>query len=303
MEKKTSVALGFFDGVHLGHRQVILRAVSLAGSDYIPAVFTFTMQTKRPSGKSGAGLLTSSEEKCRLLRKLGAEKIYCPDFSSFHNFSGEEFVQKILLEEMNAAVAVCGNDFRFGKGASCTAEDLVRLCDKAGIRCEVLSQVTDHGEKISSTRVRETIAGGDMEQAAQLLGRYYTVCCPVVHGKELGRKLCFPTINQPFAEDVLVPRYGVYAAVAQVDGTDYPAVCSIGVRPTVENDTTPRAETHIMGFSGDLYGKEVPVSLIAFLREERTFSSVDELREQMKKDTENAGKIAKKALQSGFAVV
>jgi len=300
---KTSAALGFFDGVHLGHRRVIETAVQLAGDCLDPAVFTFTMRAKRPAGKKDAGLLTAPEEKIRLLRQMGIERVYCPDFSQFHDFSGEEFVQKILIEALDAAVVVCGEDFRFGKGAACDKDDLQRLCEEKGIRCVVLKEVTDHGQKISSTRVRQALLAGDMEEAAHLLGRHYTVSYPVQKGKQLGRKMHFPTINQPFPDDVLVPRYGVYAAVAQIGETSYPAVCNIGLRPTVEADETPRAETYIMDFSGDLYGQNVPVRLLSFLREEQIFSSVEDLQEQIGKDAEKARKIVKKALQPGCAVV
>ncbi len=296
--QQTSVALGFFDGVHRGHRRVIETAVTLAGDSLIPAVFTFTMNGSGPAKKKGAGELTTLEQKTELLKAMGIQEIYAPDFSAFCNMSGEEFVQRVLQERMRAAAVCCGQDFRFGKGASCDAKALEALCRPYGIACTILEEVLDEGEAVSSTRVRQAIAQGQVEKAAKLLGRLYCLDFPVAHGKQLGRKLQFPTINQPIPPQMALPRLGVYATMAQVDGKIYAGVTNIGVRPTVEQGMAPRAETYLIDFSGDLYGRQVPVSFLSFLRPEQKFASVELLRDQIAQDAQRAKEIVKNALQS-----
>ena len=161
----------------------------------------------------------------------------------------------------------------------------------------------DGGEAVSSTRVRQAITAGEMERARQLLGRRYFLDFPVEHGKALGRRLQFPTINQPIPPQMVLPRFGVYATMAQVDGKTYAGVTNIGVRPTVEKGVTPRAETYLIGFSGDLYGKEIPVTFLSFLRPEQKFDSVEALRAQIAADAQKADQIVKKALQEDFPMV
>lgn len=295
--QKTAVALGFFDGVHRGHRRVIEKAVNLAGDRLVPAVFTFTMRESGPAKKQGAGEITTLEQKIRILRSMGIQEIYAPDFSDFCGLSGEAFVHRILKEEMHAAAVCCGQDFRFGKGAVCDSEDLKRICSEQGMECAVLDEVMDEGEAVSSTRVRQAIAAGEMEKTAGLLGRCYTLDFPVEHGKALGRKIQFPTINQPIPSAMILPRLGVYATMAEIEGRIYAGVTNIGVRPTVEQGMAPRAETYLIGFSGDLYGREIPVQFLSFLRPEQKFDSVDTLRSQISKDAAKAAEIVKKTLQ------
>ena len=297
-KKNTAVALGFFDGVHRGHRRVIEKAVEMAAGRLTPAVFTFTMQKTGPAKKQNAGEITTLEQKIRILQSMGVLKIYAPDFLDFCGLSGEAFVQQILKEEMDAAAVCCGKDFRFGKGASCGAADLRRFCKAEGMECAVLDEVMDEGKAVSSTRVRQAIADGEMEKAAELLGRRYCLDFLVEHGKALGRKLQFPTINQPIPPEMVLPRFGVYATMAVVEGKIYAGVTNVGVRPTVEKGMAPRAETYLIGFSGDLYGRAVPVQFLSFLRPEQKFHSVEALREQIGRDAVKAAQIVKKALQT-----
>ncbi len=296
--QKTAVALGFFDGVHRGHRQVIEKAVELADGRFVPAVFTFTMEKTGPAKKQNVGEITTLEQKIRILQSMGVREIYAPDFVDFCGLSGEEFVQRILKEKMHAAAVCCGQDFRFGKKASCGAADLRRFCKAEGMECAVLDEVMDGGEAVSSTRVRQAIADGEMEKAAELLGRRYCLDFLVEHGKALGRRLQFPTINQPIPPEMVLPRFGVYATMATVEGKIYAGVTNVGVRPTVEKGMAPRAETYLIGFSGDLYGRAVPVQFLSFLRPEQKFNSVEALKEQIGKDAVTAAKIVKKALQT-----
>ena len=290
-ENKYAVAMGVFDGLHIGHSAVIQQAVSMRSEGLIPAVFTFSM-TASPKK---SGMIISDDEKTRLLREMGVEKIYMPQFSSFAGMDGESFVREKLLGEMKAAAVCCGYDFRFGKGRAWGTKELGELCEKYGIRLTVLPEVTLGGEEVSSSKVREAIAEGDMETASKLLGRSFSFELEVMHGRKLARSLGFPTINQKWPEENVVPKYGVYAAKAYVDGVGHPAVTNVGVKPTVaqNGEDGVLAETYIEGFSGELYGRFVKVDLIKFLRPEKKFGSIDELKAQIMQDAAESGEISK----------
>ena len=279
-ENKTSVALGFFDGVHRGHQAVIRRAVELSGESLTPAVFTFLPSAHMPARKAGSGLLCTEAQKEEELGRLGVRLVSAPAFDEIRDITGEDFVKKTLWEAMGARVLCCGEDFRFGRGAAFVVRELRELCGSLGIRLEVVPPVLDAGEPVSSTRIRAAVSAGEMETARRLLGRHFSLSFPVVHGRRLGRRLGFPTINQVIPERFILPRFGVYAAFATWKGKAYPAVANVGVKPTVGAER-PLAETYIAGFDGDLYGETVPVSLVSFLRPERRFSSAEALREQV----------------------
>ena len=196
----------------------------------------------------------------------------------------------------DAAYVVCGEDYRFGKGGAGDTGTLAALCADAGIGFETVPPVLADGEKVSSTGIRELIRGGDIEGARRLLGHdlYYTL--PVLHGKQLGRTIGFPTANQELPPFMARPKRGVYAGFACVGDTVhpfspgrlYPAITNIGVKPTVKADEAENMETHLIGFDGDLYGKAVRVYLNSYIRGERKFGSLDELREQLESDKKYA---------------
>ncbi len=287
----TAVAMGLFDGVHHGHRTVIRRAVELAeqypGID--PAVFTFDTASVTSKGEGGVKYIHSREMKFDIIDRLGVRYIYSPDFMNFKNLSGEEFVELVLCDKLSAKFVICGQDFRFGKGAECGVRELDKLCRKRGISVRVIPPVNeDGGQRISSTMIRELIADGKIELANSLLGSKFTLKLPVAYGRQLGRTLNFPTINQYLSKRQLAPKYGVYASVTNVMGSVYKSITNIGVKPTVGSDA-PLAETYIIGFDGgELYGETVRVSLTAFIRSEKKFDSVEELKEQIIKDIEAA---------------
>lgn len=289
---KTAVALGFFDGVHRGHRAVVEAMLAAARTGGLtPAVFTFPPGPSAPAAKRGQGFLTTEAEKEAELRALGAEEIFCPDFEEFQNMSGEEFVRGLLCGRYGAKALCCGYDFRFGKGAGCGVTALQALCEALAITLTVVPAVLDDGAPVSSTRIREALAQGEIETVNRLLGRRYGFCFEVTRGRRLGTTIGFPTINQPLPQGMALPRFGVYAAFAQVAGQWLPAVTNIGVNPTVENDYLPLAETHIFGASGELYGEWVPLCLVRFLRGEFKFSSVEEMLEHIRRDAAEAAEI------------
>lgn len=285
--EKTAVALGYFDGLHLGHIQVINAALSQKGLK--PAVFTFNCDTTLPKFQKPEDII-SFENKCDMLEKMGVEYIYAPDFADVCTLTEEDFVRKILAEKLKAGFACCGRNFRFGLGGHGTPEKLAEIGSKYGVRVQIVQDVCLDGQMISSTRIREYIKNGDMEQANRLLGYELWFRLTVVHGNEIGRTMNFPTINQIIPETNVIPKFGVYSSRVRVNGIDYRGITNIGIRPTVHDSGQIVMETHILGFSGDLYGQKAEVSLRRFLRQEKKFASLDELKKQIKQDIDDSKK-------------
>ncbi len=289
-EKRTAVALGLFDGVHIGHQDVIRHTCQYAGFGYASAVFTFKTDTITSKGHDGrVEMLLSDAAKWRKFDTLGVEYLFTPEFSILRNMPPEDFVRTILRYRLNAAVAVCGEDFRFGRGALGNSESLKVLGKKFGIKVEIVPPTLFLGAPVSSTRIRTAVRDGDMKTANAMLGYPFTLTLPVLHGQELGRTLDFPTINQKIPKGQVLPRFGVYASLVQINGGVFRGVTNIGLKPTVcEQNYTPTVETYIIGFEGDLYGKTIPVELLKFLRPETRFASIAELKDAIAKDIETA---------------
>ena len=276
------VALGFFDGVHRAHEAVLETAAREARRRGLPLlVFTFAAAD---APKGGALLLSTDAERARLFRSIGAEMGVFADFSAIASLTPEEFVSEYLIARCHAAVAVTGEDFRFGYRASGDSRRLDTLMRAAGGEAVALSPVLFRGTPISSTRIRRALEVGDCETASALLGRPYSVTYPIRHGDSRGHTLGFPTANQvpPFWR--MLPARGVYrTAVTLDDGSTYVGVSNVGMRPTVDGEET-RIETHILDFEGDLYAQSMTVSFLARLRGEMKFSSLEALSEQIQKD-------------------
>lgn len=278
-----AVALGNFDGVHLGH-QKLLSAVREA-ADGIPGclagVWTFTALAKAPGDIPA---LTTVEEKLRQFARAGLDFAVLEDFSAVRTMSPEKFVREYLIGTLGCAAAVCGFNFRFGYRGSGSCEDLRHLLAEDGVPLTVVEPVSYSDMPVSSTRIRTAVTEGDMESAAALLGRPFSVCLPVLTGKQLGRTLGLPTINQKFPDGHIVPRHGIYACVCTVDGIRRMGVANVGTRPSVDTDGTVNCETHILDYDGMLYGENVRVEFITRLRDEARFSSLDALREAIEND-------------------
>lgn len=285
--EKTAVALGYFDGLHLGHVRVINAALSQEGLK--PAVFTFNCDTTLPKFSNLQNII-SFENKCELLEKMGVQYVCAPDFAEVCELSAEEFVSGILIKKLNAGFACCGHNFRFGKGGKGTPELLAALGAEYGMRVQTVADVCCDGEMISSTRIRELIRSGDIEQANRLLGYELWYRLPVVRGNEIGRKISFPTINQIIPPSNVIPKNGVYSSVAKVHGKRYRGVTNIGVKPTIERHDGSGVvmETHIIGFDGELYGEKIAVALCRYIRPEIKFSGLDELKAQIASDKQEA---------------
>lgn len=290
----SSVALGLFDGIHIGHQAVLRRA--LENPELVPCVFTFTILEDVPGIKKNYSALLTEQKKWSVLEDMGFQVAVCPAYESFKELSPKEFVEEMLIRRLNAKEITCGYDFTFGKGAGGKAEDLIHFAAPYGVKVNLVEPVLLDGEPVSSTRIREAIQQGRMEQASRMLGRRFSIDYEVEHGNQIGRIIQFPTINQVFPERHIVPKYGVYATVVRVGSQLYGGVTNVGVKPTV-GSSGPLAETYIMDFDGDLYGRRVEVFFFRFVRSETKFASIEELKAQITKDKaavqgDTAGNIA-----------
>ena len=291
------VALGCFDGVHIGHRAVIEAAVRIAKEKNLAsAVWTFGEPPKNFFAPGSVQLLTDRSEKCRLISTLGVDILFCVDFNAeIASLSPEEFFSEIVINKLNARHVVCGFNYTFGAKSAGSTELLTRLCESHGIGLTALDPITSGGISVSSSLIRSLIASGDMEKANQYLGYPYAITSTVVDGQKLARKLGFPTVNLTPKSNSILPKNGVYVSKIDLDGNDRElfGITNIGMRPTVKADAVC-AETHIFDFEGDLYGKDIRVELLHFIRAERLFDSIEELRGQVQKDIETAEKFVSK---------
>jgi riboflavin kinase/FMN adenylyltransferase len=282
-----TIALGNFDGVHLGHAAV-LRAAHAARPDAPRAVLTFEPHPReffRPQDPPFR--LTLSAERAAALAELGVQYLYeLPFDAAFAHISAEDFVTEILYRGLGAVHLTCGADFAFGHRRGGDVAFLAERAEALGMGLTIVPPVADREGPISSTRIRRLIQDGYPERAAALLGRPPSIRGPVTHGDQRGRSIGFPTANIPLGRH-LEPQRGVYAVTACLGSTRMKGVANIGQRPTV-GGTESRLEVHFFDFSGDLYGQEITVCLRHFLREEQKFASLDALKAQIKADAAQA---------------
>ena len=285
-KENLALALGYFDGLHIGHQKVLSAALEQQKNGLTPAVLLFDRHPASVlTGRQVPRLLTDADRDA-LLSSMGIKPVKLR-FADLKDLSPEAFVEKILCARLSCAFVSCGFNYRFGKGGAGTAALLQTLCAAKGIGVSVSPQVTLGGEPVSSSAIRRAIAAGETEKAVAMLGRPLTFTAPVFSGDHRGRTLGTPTINQYLPEGFVTPAFGVYASVTEANGVRYPSVTNIGARPTFGGGTV-RSETHIIGFSGDLYGRTLRVELLSFLRPEMKFASADALREQISLDAQRA---------------
>ncbi len=268
------LALGFFDGVHLGHRELLKQAKNKATELGLPlGVFTFASSG---SIKSGALRIYGDDEKAHILSELSVDFVVFADFERLSVVSAEEFVRRVLTDELRARVAVAGFNYRFGKGASGDAEALSHLMAAMGAQALICEEYLLDGKTVSTTRIREALAAGNIKEAERLLGAPYRIAGKVCHGRGEGKRLGFPTLNTELKDGMLLPKRGVYHTAIKLDGKIYSSLTNVGTCPTFD----PRAahlETYILDFRGDLYDEDISIYFIDYLREERRFSSEKEL--------------------------
>lgn len=279
----TSVALGFFDGLHIGHQKVLDNALKAAESLSLrSAVLLFDVHPREfITGQKVLRLLSDGREE-QMLKRMGFE-IYRLSFADVRELSPKEFFEDILLKKLGAKSLSCGFNYSFGKNGKGNSQTLMTLCKNRSIDCSVAPEVKINGETVSSSAIKESLLSGDVQKAALMLGRNHSITGKVIHGDSRGRTLGFPTINQEADPNLICPKYGVYESRVTINGKAYACITNIGIRPTFKLKS-PIAETNIINFSGDLYGKDIETELVRYLRPEKLFGSAFELEEQMKKD-------------------
>lgn len=290
-----SLAIGFFDGLHKGHHEVINRAKEKSKELNLRlAVMTFDPHPSHlfGDGNNKVGYITTFEEKSRILRSLGVDTLFVVKFDNpLSALQPVEFVN-IFIKRLGIRHVTAGFDFTFGSKGAGTMQDMARLSD-GEYGTTIVGEVSDKDDKISSTRIRKLLAKGDVKEASLLLGRNFRTIGLVVHGEKKGRELGFPTANIFPTEDSILPANGVYAVRFSFDTKTYNGVCNVGIKPTFNNPDikSPMIEVHLLDFNADLYGKEVSVDWIEHIRNEQKFESLAALVTQIEKDKVTAAEI------------
>ena len=285
MKEQAIYALGFFDGVHLGHQALLKECCALAQAQGCePAALTFRQAPAAVLLNQYPNTISTLHDRATLLKAYGIKTVmvFETDRETL-SIPWQDFLRRLMDE--GAVGFVCGNDFRFGQNGAGNAALLAEFCAQNGLVCQIVPDQQMHGERISSTRIRKLLEDGDLDQANRLLGHPYLLTGGVTKGKQLGRTLDFPTANLELPEGMLCPKLGVYACKALVDGRTFLAVTNIGNRPTVSGEGIT-VEAHLLDFYGDLYGKALTLSFFAFLRPEQKFASLEELTAEIQKNVQ-----------------
>ena len=277
MNNGLCAALGDFDGVHSGHMTVINTAINNC-QNLTPAVYTFYKNCKN------APMITDAQTKEHILSSLGIKKIIFDDFEKIRELTPLAFVHDILYSKNKVRKIVCGNDFKFGKNASGDVSVLREICNQLSIELIVVDLLQKNGKKISSSVIRKCISNGEIEKVNSLLGRKYSIYGQVLHGKNLGSKKKAPTVNISFADNILIPAYGVYITRTIIGDRTFNSISNVGIRPSVEKTDKPNIETNIFDFDEDIYGQNITVEFIKMIRREIKFPNEKELFEQIYRD-------------------
>ena len=301
--KKTSVALGNFDGIHIGHREIFFAALDAAKEHGLDSLcFTFSnhpfnfILRRDDSDPDAVKLICTEEEKIALIEEMGFDILVNVPFDEYiMTMQAHDFFENIVKDKLNAGYVSVGFNYTYGARAMGRTDTLRSECEAAGIGLSIHEAVVVDGEVVSSTLIREMIATGNMEMTAKLLGRPYSFMGTVRHGKRLGSRMGIPTINIPAPARQMLPPNGVYFSRIHIDGAEYNSVSNIGLNPTVNEDSRQKTiETNIFDYDDDAYGKEVTVFFDHFSRGERKFRNKEELFAQISRDCENALNYRKK---------
>ena len=288
MTKQKVMALGFFDGIHIGHAALINMIKQLAqetGAE--PAVLTFDVHPDNLVFHKTVPLINSAEDREHILKRyFDIDDVVVIHFSQrVMHMDWQDFIDE-LIDEMNLRWIVVGHDFCFGHKGLGTAAKLKEYCEERGVGCDIIPAVCRDGVVVSSTLIRELIESGEMEKANEYLGHPHTLTDVVRSGYHLGTQMGTPTINMGFPQGVIIPRHGVYAAKAYIDGQEYMSVTNVGVRPTVSESGNVNVESFLLDFRGNLYGHQARIDFYKFLRPERKFDDVETLAAQIKSDAQ-----------------
>jgi riboflavin kinase/FMN adenylyltransferase len=287
ISEPSAVALGFFDGVHLGHIEVITAAKNYGLKT---VVVSFEQHPDEVLKDKTVLRLMTNEQKEQALEDLGVDVLIYLNFLKIKELSPEKFIVDILKKQLNARAVFCGFNYKFGKDATAGIQELEQFGRHYDFKVKRLPPVNNNNIPVSSTCIRVLIEKGEIEKANILLGRPFSINFEVIHGRKLGRSLGTPTINQSFPLWLIKPRFGVYATTAIIAGKHLPAVTNVGTKPTVASHGSDKvlAETYIPNFNEDLYGKTITVEFIRFIRDEMKFDNIEELKTQIFKDIEKA---------------
>lgn len=283
--RETAVAIGKFDGVHLGHRRLLQELLEQKKKGLAACVFTFDPPPTVLFGASDGKELTTVREKRLLFERMGVDiLIEFPLNRETAAISPELFARRILAEQMNARFIAAGTDLSFGHRGAGNAELLRRLGPELGFSVKTIDKLCIEGAEVNSTYIRELLKEGDMERVELFLGIPYMVMGTVVHGRQIGRKLGFPTVNLLPEEDKLLPPNGVYESEVFCRGGRFKAISNVGCKPTVTQEKLAGVESYLYDFDGNLYDEEIEVYLKAFRRPEQRFDSLEALQAQLQKD-------------------
>jgi riboflavin kinase/FMN adenylyltransferase len=286
-DRNAVVCLGFFDGVHKGHARLIRRAIDLAKEKKVKAmVYTFDISPKNFGGQIQVQEITPLRVKARILEAFGIDAMYVERFDEeFKNLTAREFVKRVIAQKLGAGHLVIGYNYQFGKNALSGYEELKKYCAPFGVDVTRMPRFSLAGQPVSSTLIRSMLLGGQVDQAANLMGRYFYVVDKVIRGQQVGSILNVKTINQEFTRNTIIPAKGVYISRTAADGGIYQSMTNVGTRPTVNISDDIRLETHMLGFDAEIYGKEVKVEFLKRIRDEKRFDSLEELKLQLSRDT------------------
>ncbi|MBQ4577054.1 MAG: bifunctional riboflavin kinase/FAD synthetase [Firmicutes bacterium] len=286
----TATALGNFDGVHLGHQELIREAVKQAKVKGLKsAVFTFSNHPKNViSGTNMVKNIIYNDEKEELLEAMGVDYLFSLDYTKeFGSLSPQDFAAELLVKNFRVKHVVCGFNYRYGYQAQGNSQTLIEQGCILGFDVSVMDAVSLEGSVVSSTLIRGLIAQGEMEECSRYLGRNYSIGGLVIEGNHIGRTIGFPTCNITVDETMVAPASGVYVTRCKVDGQMYPAITNVGSKPTI-GLYHKNVETHLLDVKVDLYGKEIRVEFLKKLRDERKFDNIEALTEEIRRNCDTA---------------
>lgn len=283
--KNAAVCLGKFDGIHKGHRFLISKIQDFQSQGYQSVVFTFALHPSSLFSDQESFLIDSVEEKAEKLRQLGVDTLISYPFTKeTAAMEPEQFIAEVLVKKIDAKVIIVGNDFHFGRERKGTVDTLKAYAKEYGYQVIAMDKIADKQEVVSSTRIRNAIRNGNMEEAKQLLTVPFAITGEVLHGKKLGRTIGMPTINQAVENNKILPPKGVYVSLVHLEDGVHGGITNVGTKPTVSGEEKIGIETNIFDYAGDLYGKCLRVELLYYVRGEIKFQNVEALMEQMHKD-------------------